>query len=95
MSPPAPWLSSLLALPALARAHAALAGPGRVSLSGPGGPARALVPLLVADPPLLSIDDGELGRGNRKVDMRSGGITYGGLDSSGRPTVASRSSLKA
>ena len=41
----------------------------------------------VADPPLLAIDDGALGRGNKRIRLQSGAITMGGLDSQGRPMV--------
>lgn len=42
----------------------------------------------VADPPLLTVDDGELGRGEKRISLRAGGITVGGLDSQGRPMVS-------
>ncbi|HSD29294.1 MAG TPA: CarD family transcriptional regulator, partial [Vicinamibacteria bacterium] len=51
----APWLGPLLDLPAVAQARRALAETGRVALSGLVGPARALLPLLLADPPLLVV----------------------------------------
>lgn len=41
----------------------------------------------VADPPLLVADDGALGRGNKKISLRSGGLTMGGVDAQGRPLV--------
>ncbi len=41
----------------------------------------------VADPPLLVQSDGPLGRGARRVVLKPGGLTYGGLDANGRPTV--------
>lgn len=40
------------------------------------------------DPPLLTTDDGVLGRGDRKIRLQSGRITPGGLDAQGRPLVA-------
>jgi len=49
------WLGPLLSLPALADARHALDAPGRVALSGLVGPARGLVPLLVAEAPLLVV----------------------------------------
>jgi hypothetical protein len=41
----------------------------------------------VADPPLLLQSDGPLGRGQTRVKLSAGGLTYGGLDMQGRPTV--------
>ncbi len=49
------WLAPLARLPALAAARTRLAEAGRVALCGPTGPARALVPLLLAEPPLLVV----------------------------------------
>lgn len=42
----------------------------------------------IADPPLLAANDGILGRGNKRIDLRSGRVTMGGLDNQGRPLVA-------
>jgi transcription-repair coupling factor (superfamily II helicase) len=53
--PGAGWLGPLLALPAIAEARAALAASGRVRLSGLVGSARGLLPLLLAEPPLLVV----------------------------------------
>ena len=55
MSTPGSWLSGLARLPALAAARETLAASGRISLSGLGGPARVLLPLLLAEPPLLVV----------------------------------------
>lgn len=41
----------------------------------------------VADPPLLLQSDGPLGKGQRRVKLRPGGLTYGGVDVNGRPTI--------
>jgi hypothetical protein len=49
------WLAPLVELAAVGEARRALAGTGRVALSGLVGPARALLPLLLADPPLLVV----------------------------------------
>ena len=49
------WLAPLGALQTLDAARAALAEQGRVALSGLVGASRALVPLLIAEPPLLVI----------------------------------------
>jgi transcription-repair coupling factor (superfamily II helicase) len=49
------WLAPLAALPALAEARRRLAEAGQVALSGLAGPARGLVPLLLAEAPLLVI----------------------------------------
>jgi len=49
------WLGPLLDLAAVAEAREALARLGEARLSGPVGAARALVPLLVAEPPLLVV----------------------------------------
>lgn len=40
-----------------------------------------------ADPPLLTIDDGVLGRGSRRITLNSGGIIPGGLSTSGSPNI--------
>ena len=40
-----------------------------------------------ADPPLLLQSDGPLGRGQKRVSLKPGGLTYGGLDMNGRPAV--------
>jgi transcription-repair coupling factor (superfamily II helicase) len=53
--PVATWHAPLLDLPAVAEARRALAESGRVALSGLVGPARGLLPLLLADPPLLVV----------------------------------------
>ncbi len=71
MSPPAAWLASLAELPAFVTARTALAGRGRVSLSGPGGPARALVPLLLAEPPLLVVVPRERDVDELSQDLRT------------------------
>lgn len=42
----------------------------------------------VADPPLLTVDDGALGRGDRRIRLAAGRITPGGLSPSGVPLVA-------
>jgi len=55
VSTPGSWLSGLARLPALAAARETLAASGRISLSGLGGPARVLLPLLLAEPPLLVV----------------------------------------
>jgi transcription-repair coupling factor (superfamily II helicase) len=53
---PAPgWLAPVGALDALGRVREALAREGRVALCGLVGPSRALLPLLIAEPPLLVI----------------------------------------
>jgi transcription-repair coupling factor (superfamily II helicase) len=53
---PAPaWLAPLLDLPAVGEARRAVAASGRVALSGLVGPARGLLPLLVAEAPLLLV----------------------------------------
>ena len=49
------WLGPLLDLAAVAEVREALARLGEARLSGPVGAARALVPLLVAEPPLLVV----------------------------------------
>ena len=49
------WLAPLDALPAMEQARAALRAEGRVGLEGVTGPARALLPLLLAEPPLLVV----------------------------------------
>jgi transcription-repair coupling factor (superfamily II helicase) len=49
------WLAPLLDLPATREARRALAADGAVALSGLVGPARGLLPLLLADPPLLVV----------------------------------------
>lgn len=41
-----------------------------------------------ADPPLLTVNDGVLGRGDSKIRLASGRITPGGLDAQGRALVA-------
>lgn len=41
----------------------------------------------VADPPLLAVDDGVLGRGDRKIRLGAGRITPGGLSPDGRPLI--------
>ncbi len=41
----------------------------------------------VADPPLLTVDDGKLGRGDRRIRVNPGAVTMGGLDLRGQPTV--------
>ncbi len=42
----------------------------------------------VADPPLLMVDDGKLGRGNRRVKLGAGRITAGAVDpATGRPLI--------
>lgn len=41
----------------------------------------------VADPPLLVADDGVIGRGGRRVNIASGKLVRGGVDSNGRPTI--------
>jgi transcription-repair coupling factor (superfamily II helicase) len=53
--PPSGWLGPLLALPAVAEARAALETSGRARLSGFVGAARGLLPLLLAEPPLLVV----------------------------------------
>ena len=56
MNAPAPgWLTPLVELSALAGARSTLAVSGRVALSGLVGPLRGLVPLLLADRPLLVV----------------------------------------
>jgi transcription-repair coupling factor (superfamily II helicase) len=49
------WLASLVELAPVGEARRALAETGRVALSGLVGPARALLPLLLADRPLLVV----------------------------------------
>ena len=49
------WLAGVAELPALAAARERLEAVGRVALSGPSGPARALLPLLLGAPPLLVV----------------------------------------
>jgi transcription-repair coupling factor (superfamily II helicase) len=49
------WLAPLRALPALAEARRTLSSSGRLALSGLVGPARGLVPLLLAEAPLLLV----------------------------------------
>lgn len=39
------------------------------------------------NPPLLLSDDGVLGLSNKDVDLRSGGLNYGGVDENGRPRI--------
>lgn len=41
----------------------------------------------VVDPPLLLNDDGILGMSNREVDLRAGGLTYGGISAEGRQLI--------
>lgn len=41
----------------------------------------------LVDPPMLVSDDGVLSGGGRKIDMRPGGVIYGGLDSNGRDRI--------
>ncbi|HEX9187813.1 MAG TPA: hypothetical protein VGB87_12100, partial [Vicinamibacteria bacterium] len=53
--PPSPWLGPLLGLPAVAEARAALAGSGHARLAGLVGGARALLPLVLARPPVLVV----------------------------------------
>ena len=56
MSAPVPgWLAALTSLPALAGARRTLAASGRVALSGLVGPPRGLLPLLLAEAPLLIV----------------------------------------
>jgi len=56
VSAPAPgWLAPLVDLGALAGARRALAASGRLALSGLVGPLRGLVPLLLAERPLLVV----------------------------------------
>jgi transcription-repair coupling factor (superfamily II helicase) len=57
------WLAPVAALPAAEAVRAALSADGQADLNGLTGPARALLPLLVADPPLLVVVPGE-----REVD---------------------------
>jgi transcription-repair coupling factor (superfamily II helicase) len=52
---PLGWLAPLGTLEALGEARAALAARGHVALAGLVGPSRGLLPLLIADPPLLVI----------------------------------------
>lgn len=40
-----------------------------------------------ADPPLLTVDDGVLGRGDKVVRLKSGALTPGGLSAQGKPLV--------
>lgn len=42
----------------------------------------------VADPPLLTTEDGVIGAGGSGVDIRAGAINYGGLSPSGQPLIA-------
>jgi transcription-repair coupling factor (superfamily II helicase) len=49
------WLAPVLALDALDQAREALGRRGRVALSGLAGASRALLPLLIVEPPLLVI----------------------------------------
>jgi len=41
----------------------------------------------VADPPLLAPNDGSIGRGNKRIQLGAGKITYGGVDAQGRPLL--------
>jgi len=49
------WLAPLAELSAVAQARARLADAGRVEISGPTGPLRAFLPLLLTDAPLLVV----------------------------------------
>lgn len=42
----------------------------------------------IADPPLLAVNDGILGKGGRRVNLGAGKLTLGGLDPAGRPMIA-------
>jgi len=56
VSDPVPaWLAPLLEQAAVAEARRRLASSGRASLAGLVGPARGLVPLLLAEPPVLVV----------------------------------------
>lgn len=41
----------------------------------------------VVDPPLLLNDDGILGMSNKEVDLRAGGLNYGGVNEDGRQLI--------
>lgn len=72
MSAPAPgWLAPLASLPALAEARRTLAASGRVALSGLVGPARGLVPLLLAEAPLLVVVPRERDVDETAQDLRT------------------------
>jgi transcription-repair coupling factor (superfamily II helicase) len=66
-----PWLARVAALPALAAGRERLAATGRAAFSGPSGPARALVPLLLADPPLLVVVPRERDAEDLVQDLRT------------------------
>jgi transcription-repair coupling factor (superfamily II helicase) len=53
--PLSPWLGALFDLPAVAEARAALAASGHARLAGLVGGARALLPLVLARPPVLVV----------------------------------------
>jgi transcription-repair coupling factor (superfamily II helicase) len=65
------WLAPVGALPAVGAARATLAEAGHVDLSGLSGPARAFLPLLVADPPLLVVVPGERDVDSTTDDLRT------------------------
>jgi transcription-repair coupling factor (superfamily II helicase) len=65
------WLAPVGALDAVGQARAALAREGRVSLSGLVGPFRALLPLLIADPPLLVVVPRERDVEEMSEDLRT------------------------
>jgi len=72
VSAPAPgWLAPLASLPALAEARRTLAASGRVVLSGLVGPARGLVPLLLARAPLLVVVPRERDVDETAQDLRT------------------------
>ncbi len=102
------WLAPVAELPALATAAARLSAEGRVALSGAGGPVRALVPLLLAAPPLLVVvprerDVEELAQDLRTLARRGGPAPAacsrcrrpGRLPSAGLPRHADASARRA
>ena len=72
MSAPAPgWLAPLVELGSLAEARSTLAATGRVALSGLVGPLRGLVPLLIAERPLLVVVPRERDAEETAQDLRT------------------------
>ena len=72
MNAPAPgWTRLLHRLPAVAEARAALEKPGRARLSGLVGAARGLLPVLLAEPPLLVVVPRERDAEETAQDLRT------------------------
>ena len=71
------WLAPIGDLDLLEQARTALVERRRVALSGPTGPARALLPLLITEPPLLVIVPRERDVDQTADDLRTLAIEAG------------------